>query len=96
MPDGKALKFIDNGIRLCVGKLKGDIALTNDGKIQINVKEEQNIKLYSQGKIYFLTEEEGTIEATAGVKIQIINDTGSKICITDDTVKLEASVIENN
>lgn len=96
MPDGKALKFIDNGIRICVGKLKGDIALTNDGKIQINVKEEQNIKLYSQGKIYFLTEEEGTIEATAGVKIQIINDTGSKICITDDTVKLEASVIENN
>ena len=77
-------------------KIERYIALTNDGKIQINVKEEQDIKLCSQGAIYFITEEAGEIEATAGVKIQIINDAGSEICMTDDTVKIGASVIENN
>lgn len=96
MPDGKGVKFIDGGIRLCVGDLKGDIRLTDDGKIQIKVREEKDIKIYSEGAVYFLTEEEGQIEITAGAKIQIINDAGGEICMTDDTVLIRASVIESN
>ena len=36
------------------------------------------------------------IEASAGTQIQIKNDAGGEICMTDDTVRIEASSIENN
>ncbi|MDE6219265.1 MAG: phage late control D family protein [Lachnospiraceae bacterium] len=96
MPDGKGVKFIENGIQMCVGDFKGSAVLTNDGKIQIEVQEEKDIKIYSEGLIHFLTEDEGQIETTAGTKIQITNDAGGEICMTDNTILIKASVIENN
>lgn len=96
MPDGKGVKFIDNGIQMCVGEFKGNAILTNDGKIQIEVQEEKDIKIYSEGLIHFVTEEEGQIETTAGKKIQITNDAGGEICMANNTILIKASVIENN
>ena len=96
MPDGKGVKFIEGGIEVCVGDFLGDITLTDDGKVQMKVKEEKDIRIYSEGMVYFMTEEGGTIEASAGTQIQIKNDAGGEICMTDDTVRIEASSIENN
>ena len=96
MPDGKGVKFIEGGIEVCVGDFLGDITLTDDGKVQMKVKEEKDIRIYSEGMVYFMAEEGGTIEASAGTQIQIKNDAGGEICMTDDTVRIEASSIENN
>ena len=62
----------------------------------MKVKEEKDIRIYSEGMVYFMAEEGGTIEASAGTQIQIKNDAGGEICMTDDTVRIEASSIENN
>ena len=96
MPDGKGVKFIEGGIEVCVGDFLGDIILTDDGKIQMRVKEEKDLQIYSEGAVYFMTEEGGTIEASAGTQIQIKNDAGGEICMTDDTIRMKASSIENN
>lgn len=96
MPDGKGVKFIAGGIEVCVGDFLGDIMLTDDGKIQMKVKKEKDLGIYSEGAVYFITEEDGMIEASAGTQIQIKNDAGGEICMTDDTVRIEASSIENN
>lgn len=96
MPDGKGVKFIENGIQMCVGEFKGNAILTNDGKVQIQVQEEKDIQICSEGQVYFVTEEEGHIEATAGLKIQITNDTGGEISMAGNTIRIKAPVIENN
>jgi len=96
MPDGKGVKFIADGIQMCVGEFQGNIVLTNDGKIQMEAKQEKDIQIYSEGLIHLLTAEEGQIETTAGIKIQITNDAGGEICMTENTIRIKASVIENN
>ena len=96
MPDGKGVKFIENGIQMCVGEFKGNVMLTNDGKILIEVQDDKDIQIHSDGQVYFVTGEEGQIEATAGTKIQITNDAGGEIRMAGSTVRIKASVIENN
>lgn len=96
MPDGKGVRFIENGIQMCVGEFKGNAMLTNDGKIQIEVQEDKDIRICSDGQVYFTTGEEGQIEATAGVKIQITNDEGGEISMEGNAIQIKASVIENN
>lgn len=92
MPDGKAVKFIEGGIQICVGEEKGTITLTNDGKVEI--KTEEDIEIHSAGGIAFSTDE--TMEVIAGTQIQITNDSGGSICMTEDAVEIHAHKIANN
>lgn len=91
-PDGKSVRFVSGGIQLSVGEEKGTVTLTNDGKAEIRTDED--ITISAAETVYFTTE--GTLEATAGTQIQIISDAGGSICMTSDTVEIQASVIENN
>ncbi len=92
MPDGKAVRFVSGGIQLAVGEDKGTVTLTNDGKAEIRTDEE--IVISAAETVYFTTE--GTMEMTAGTQIQIISDAGGSMCMTGDTVQIQASSIENN
>ncbi len=92
MPDGKAVRFVVGGIQLAVGEEKGTITLTNDGRVQIQTDEDIS---FSAAEILCITTE-GTMEVTAGKQIQITSDAGGSMCMTKDTVKLHAAVIENN
>ncbi len=92
MPDGKAVRFVSGGIQLAVGEDKGTVTLTNDGKAEIRTDEDIVI---SAAEAVCLTTE-GTMEVTAGTQIQIVSDAGGSMCMTSDTVQIQASAIENN
>lgn len=92
MPDGKAVKFVSGGIQLAVGEDKGTVTLTNDGKAEIRTDEE--IVISAAEAVYFVAEK--TMDVTAGTQIQIISDAGGSMCMTGDTVQIQASAIENN
>lgn len=92
MPDGKAVRFVSGGIQLAVGEDKGTVTLTNDGKAEIRTDEDIVI---SAAETVCLTTE-GTMEVTAGTQIQIVSDAGGSMCMTSDTVQIQASAIENN
>lgn len=96
MPDGKGVKFIENGIQMCVGEFKGSAMLTNDGKILVEVQDDRDIRICSEGQVYFTAGDEGQIEATAGTKIHITNDAGGEIIMEGDTIQIKAPMIENN
>ncbi|MGN0403373.1 MAG: contractile injection system protein, VgrG/Pvc8 family [Acetatifactor sp.] len=91
-PDGKSVRFIPGGIQLAVGEDKGTVTLTNDGKAEIRTDED--IIIGAAEAVCITTE--GTMEISAGTQIQIISDAGGSICMTSDTVEIQASVIENN
>lgn len=92
MPDGKSVRFVSGGIQLAVGEEKGTVTLTNDGKAEIRTDEDIAI---SAAEAVCLTTE-GTMEVMAGTQIQIISDAGGSMCMTNDTVEIQASAIENN
>lgn len=92
MPDGKAVRFVSGGIQLAVGEDKGTVTLTNDGKAEFRTDEE--IAISAAEAVCLVTE--GTMEVTAGTQIQIISDAGGSMCMTGDTVQIQASAIENN
>lgn len=92
MPDGKSIRFVSGGIQLAVGEDKGTVTLTNDGKAEIRTDED--IVIGAAEAVYFSTE--GTIEVMAGTQIKIISDAGGSMCMTNDTVQIQASAIENN
>lgn len=92
MPDGKSVRFVPGGIQIAVGEDKGSVTLTNDGKAEIRTDED--IVIGAAEEVCFTTE--GTMEVMAGTQIQIISDAGGSICMTNDTVQIQASVIENN
>lgn len=91
-PDGKTIRFVEGGIQLAVGEDKGSITLTNDGKIEIRTDED--IAIGAAETLRFATQ--GKMEVTAGMQIQIDSDAGCSICMTNDTVEIHASTIENN
>jgi len=94
-PDGKTVKFIKGGIQVSVGKEKGIMTVTNDGKVSI--KSDEDIMVYAGSVILFSAEgKDGEIELKAGTQIQLANDAGHSICITEDTVKIHASTVESN
>ncbi len=92
MPDGKAVRFVPGGIQLAVGEDKGTITLTDDGKAEIRTDEA--IAISAAEAVCLKTE--GTMEVMAGTQIQIISDAGGSIRMTNDTVQIQASAIENN
>lgn len=91
-PDGKSVRFVPGGIQLAVGDDKGTVTLTNDGKAEIRTDED--IAIGTAGTVYFTTE--GTMEVIAGTQIQIVSDEGCSICMTNDTVEIQAFSIQNN
>lgn len=91
-PDGKMVKFIENGILLSVADEKGAVILTNDGKAEI--KSDEDIEIGAAEQVYITAD--GDLKMTAGVKIQITSDAGSSIEITEDTVEVNASIIAGN
>ncbi|MCM1259100.1 MAG: phage late control D family protein [Roseburia sp.] len=93
-PDGKAMKFIQGGIQLSVGKEKGVVKLTNDGTAEI--KTDEDIEICAAEMISFSTEEEGKIEVTAGTQITIESDSGCSISMTKEEVEINAVKIESN
>lgn len=92
MPDGKSIRFVEGGIQLAVGEDKGTVTLTNDGKAEIRTDED--IVIGAAEAVCFTTE--GTMKVMAGTQIQIISDAGGSMCMTNDTVQIQASAIENN
>lgn len=91
-PDGKAVRFVEGGIQLSVGDEKGIITLTNDGKAEIRTDED--IEIGAAETLYFTTE--GELSVIAGTQIQITNDAGGSIRMSNDTVEIQAAVIRNN
>lgn len=91
-PDGKMVKFIENGILLSVGGQTGTITLTNDGKAEL--KTEQSIIIGAGEEIKVTTD--GELVLSAGTKVTLTSDAGSSINLTDDTIEANASVIWNN
>ena len=91
-PDGKAVRFVEGGIQLSVGDEKGTITLTNDGKAEIRTDED--IEIGAAETLYFTTE--GELSVIAGTQIQITNDAGGSIRMSNDTVEIQATVIRNN
>ena len=55
---------------------------------------EEDIEINAAERIYFTCE--GIMNVSAGTKIQMVCDGGSSISITEDTIEIQASVIENN
>lgn len=92
MPDGKAVRFIKDGIQLSVGEEKGTVTLTNDGKAEIKTKED--IEIYAANELHFTAK--GAMIVTAGTKIQILNDAGGNISMTEDAVEIDAFQIRSN
>lgn len=92
MPDGKSVRFIKGGIQLAVGGDKGTVTLTNDGKAEISTDE--SIEIGAAEALYFTTEGEMTVKA--GNQIQITSDSGASICLTQDTIQINADTIWNN
>ncbi|MDE7319838.1 MAG: phage late control D family protein [Lachnospiraceae bacterium] len=92
MPDGKKLKFIKDGLRLSVGEDKGSVTLTNDGNAQITT--EADITIGAAMAVYLKTE--GIMKVSAGTGIRMESDAGCSICMSDDTVEVQAANIENN
>lgn len=91
-PDGKTVKFIENGIMLAVGDDKGSITLTNDGKAEI--KSDEDIEIGAAQ--YLMVTTDGDLKLTANVEIQFTSDAGSSITITDTEVQVKGSKIFNN
>lgn len=92
MPDGKKVKFIENGLQLSVGEDLGRVTLTNDGKAEIIT--ESDLVIGAAMAVYFKTE--GTLKVSAGTGIRMESDAGCRISMTDDTVEVQAANIENN
>lgn len=92
MPDGKSVRFLQGGIQLSVGDEKGTVTLTNDGNAEI--KTDGDITISSADMIYFTTD--GTMTVEAGTQIQITNESGGSITMTEDTIELDATNIYNN
>jgi len=91
-PDGKTVKFIENGILLAVGGGKGTITLTNDGKAEIKATED--IEIGAAQMVTITTE--GELKLTANVEIQFTSDAGSGVTVTDNEVAAKGSRIINN
>ena len=91
-PDGKSVKFVSGGIQLSVGERYGTVTLTNDGLVAI--KTQEDIEITAEDAVYLTTE--GTMKIFAGREIQITNDAGGSICMTEDTVEIQASIIGSN
>lgn len=91
-PDGKSVKFVPGGIQLAVGEDKGTVTLTNDGRAEIRTDED--IAIGAAETLYFTTE--GTMEVVAGTQIHIVSDAGCSMCMTNDTIEIQASAIQNN
>lgn len=92
MPDGKKVKFIKDGLQLSVGEDLGRVTLTNDGKAEIIT--ESDIVIGAAMAVYLKTE--GTMKVSAGTGIRMESDAGCSICMSDDTVEVQAANIENN
>ena len=92
MPDGKKVKFIKDGLQLSVGQDLGRVTLTNDGNAQIIT--EADITIGAAMVVYLKTE--GTMKVSAGTGIRMESDAGCSICMSDDTVEMQAASIENN
>ena len=72
MPDGKKVKFIENGLQLSVGEDLGRVTLTNDGKAEIIT--ESDLVIGAAMAVYFKTE--GTLKVSAGTGIRMESDAG--------------------
>lgn len=92
MPDGKALKFVKEGIQLTVGGEKGTILLKNDGNAEIRTTED--IEIRAAKEVSFTAEGEMTVKA--GEEIQFINDAGGNITMNDEELEINAVKISNN
>ena len=91
-PDGKTVKFIENGILLSVGEGNGSVTLTNDGKAEFNTKE--SIIIGAGEEIKITTD--GELTLSAGTQATFTSEAGSSINLTDDTTEANASIIWNN
>lgn len=91
-PDGKSVRFIEDGIQLIVGEEKGMVTLTNDGTALITTDED--IEIGAVEAVCFTTD--GMMSVTAGTQIQFINDAGGNITVTDNEVEITAVRIINN
>lgn len=91
-PDGKTVKFIENGILLSVGEGNGSVTLTNDGKAEFNTKE--SIIIGAGEEIKITTD--GELTLSAGTQATFTSEAGSSINLTDDTIEANASIIWNN
>lgn len=91
-PDGKMVKFIENGILLSVGGGQGSITLTNDGKAAIST--EKSVLIGAGEEVKITTD--GELKLSAGVKVTFASDGGSSMNLTEDTIEANASVIWNN
>lgn len=68
------------------------MTLTNDGKAEIIT--ESDLVIGAAMAVYLKTE--GTLKVSAGTGIRMESDAGCRICMTDDTVEVQAANIENN
>ncbi len=91
-PDGKTVRFIAGGIEIAAGDGKGSVVLTNDG--QAKLQTDEDIRITAGQELDLVSG--GILEVTAGTQIEIVNDAGGSMRITNDTVEINAAVITNN
>ena len=92
MPDGKRVRFVPGGIEIAVGDDKGSVTLINDGRAEIRTDED--IRITAGQELKFISG--GIMEVTAGTRIEITNDAGGSMRLTNDTVEINAAIITNN
>lgn len=91
-PDGKRVRFVSGGIELAAGDGKGSVVLTSDG--QAKIQTDADIRITAGEELHFVSG--GILEVTAGTQIEITNDAGGMMRITNDTVEINAAIIANN